>query len=120
MTEILKDDCGKRPAANLEPPEVLRLMNKVMNAKLVTAPYRIKMIESEVVHGCCETVLNEDGTVAGHDIGITVANDGLIAHELAHARVNELYKPEEISNRHGVEFHRALLEIIESIERSDA
>lgn len=116
--ETLNAAYGKNHEANMTPSETLELMQKVADAKLTAKPYRVRMTTSNEFYGECETDFNENGEAEGHEIRLTLLNDGILAHELAHARTNEKYgyHTMKTENAHGSKFQESLTEIVKVLE----
>jgi len=117
--EILNTACGKTIETNCEAEDILNLLSKVANAGLLEKPVRVRCkATGEDTWGHCDTSFDEAGISEGHDIVISVLNDGLLAHELAHALTNEQLSFAELKqiDPHGSVFCRALTIIVETLE----
>lgn len=121
MTTALRAAYGKTVEANCEPDEFLALLGKVGKAGLIEKPIRVRKRDAgDDAHGYCDTNFDADGNALGHDIVVCCLNDGLLAHELAHALVAETLSYDELKvlNPHGSVFQRALTIIIETFEEA--
>ena len=119
MTATLNTACGKDIKQNCDAEDILSLLDKVAKASLLIKPLRVRCrATGENTWGHCDTDFNEAGEAQGHDIIISVLNDGLLAHELAHALVNEQLSFDELKqiDPHGSVFWRALTIIVETLE----
>jgi len=119
MTTALRAAYGKTVKSNCDASGLMNLLNKVAKAGLLEKPLRVRVKDAGPdAHGYCDSDFDEDGTACGHDIVISCMNDGLLAHELAHALTAETltYDDLKVLNPHGSVFQRALTIIIETFE----
>jgi len=119
MTEILNTAYGKTVETTMDAEETMAALTKIAEAGLLTKPLRLRCKETgEDTWGHCDTDFDEDGEALGHDIIISVLNDGLLAHEIAHALVNETLTYDELKvlNPHGSVFCEALTIVVKTLE----
>lgn len=110
---------GKNVEDNMDADRAKELMEKVGRAGLIACPYRVRLLrDAGDYYGECETDFNEEGTVQGHDIVLTVMNDAVLAHELAHALTNETYDYDYLASHdhHGSHFYESLTTIVKTME----
>lgn len=110
---------GRNLETNVTPDEVVELMEAVRKSGSVSKPYRVSLNPTEN-WGDCETMFDKDGKAQGHDITLSVLNDELLLHELAHAATNEEYGYHYMKDRrpHGTEFQRNLFRLTNTYERA--